>query len=88
VVREADRARGDIDVIKGQFFSAIVSGFGKTLCDIVETHLLKISFCDHRGTSSRVAVRSNGTASNRLIYWLDLLSLTVYTTITKWRTGD
>jgi hypothetical protein len=57
-------------------------------CDIMETDLLKISFCDHRGTSSRVAVRSNGTASNRLIRWLGPLSVTVYMAIAKWRTGN
>jgi len=57
-------------------------------CDIAETHLLKISFCDYRGTSSRVAVRSSGTASNGLIRWLGPLSVTVYTAIAKWRTGN
>jgi hypothetical protein len=47
VVTEADWARGDIDVIKCWFCSAIVSGFGRI--SHVETDLLKISFCDHRG---------------------------------------
>jgi len=84
VVTEDDWARGDIDVIKCQFCSAIVSGFGRTSCGTVTSrrrNLLKISFCDQRGdffACSDLFARTALQATVSFV-WLGPLSVTVYT---------
>ena len=97
MVTEAPWARGDIDIYQIPVLLSdsfrIWEDFTR-LCDIVETHLLEISFCDHRGDffacSDSLEQHCKQESKQATVSFVGLVpfSVTVYTAITKWHGGD